>query len=80
MMKPLAEITALSLVLCLGNYRNDYCITKQIGFNERNASFQHGHKENIMKVKREVNPQKVMRSNKTAERLIIRKIELKNTK
>jgi len=78
-LKPSTILTILSLKLYLGHRRNNNYIAKQISINERNAMFEYGHNNSILKVDSRVKPDKIIWSNEIVDRLLKQKIELINT-
>ena len=77
-MKHSMIITVLALKLYLGHRRNEDEIAKQIGINERNASFQYGYNKNIMAILRKEKPSNGIWSDDIIEILNNREIEIVN--
>ena len=66
-LKPSMILTVLLLKLYLGYRRNDDYIAKQISINKRNAIFQYGYNNSILKVDSQVKPDKIMWSDEIAD-------------
>ena len=72
-------LAMLLLKLYLEHKRNEDIMSKQLAVNERNAMFQCRCNQRILKVSSKSKPNALMFSNKIADRLIPRNIEVVNT-